>query len=125
MPSNPISAYQSVDKTTASGRDLEAAALTKGALLLAEAQQKWDSPEREQLLEAALTYNQRLWSLFQTELTEPNNPLPEEVKTNLLVLSALVDKRIFEVMAYPAPEKLNLVININRNIAAGLRGDPG
>lgn len=125
MPSNPISAYQSVDKTTASGRDLEAAALTKGALLLAEAQQKWDSPEREQLLEAALTYNQRLWSLFQTELTEASNPLPEEVKTNLLVLSVLVDKRIFEVMAYPAPEKLNLVININRNIAAGLRGDPG
>ncbi len=125
MPSNPINAYQAVDKTTASGRELEAAALSKGALLLAEVQQKWDSPERDQLLESALTYNQRLWSLFQTELTEPSNPLPEEIKTNLLVLSALVDKRIFEVMAYPAPEKLNLIINVNRNIAAGLRGDPG
>lgn len=125
MPSNPISAYQSIDKTTASGRELEATALTKGALLLAEVQQKWDSPERDQLLETALTYNQRLWSLFQTELTDPSNPLPEEIKTNLLVLSALVDKRIFEVMAYPAPEKLNLIINVNRNIAAGLRGDAG
>ena len=125
MPSNPINAYQTVEKTTASGRELEAAVLTKGALLLAEAQQKWDSPERDQLLETALTYNQRLWSLFQAELADPDNPMPEEIKTNLLVLSALVDKRIFEVMAYPAPEKLNLIINVNRNIAAGLRGDPG
>ncbi|MBI5937882.1 MAG: flagellar biosynthesis regulator FlaF [Betaproteobacteria bacterium] len=125
MPNNPINAYQTVDKATASGREVEAAALTKGALLLAEAQQKWAEPERDQLLETALTYNQRLWSLLQTELADPSNPLPEEIKTNLLVLSALVDKRVFEVMAYPAPEKLNLIISVNRNIAAGLRGDPG
>jgi hypothetical protein len=29
------------------------------------------------------------------------------------------------VIAYPDPAKLNLIININRNIAAGLRGDAG
>jgi flagellar protein FlaF len=50
--------------------------------------------------------------------------LPLEIKQNLLALSVFVDRRIFEVMAYPAPEKLDILININRNIAAGLRGDP-
>lgn len=125
MSNKSINAYQTVDKTTATGREAEAVALTKGALLLAEVQQKWGSAERDQLLEAALLYNQRLWSLFQAELADPVNPLPEEIKTNLLVLSALIDKRIFEVMAYPSQEKLNLIINVNRNIAAGLRGDPG
>jgi len=28
-------------------------------------------------------------------------------------------------MAFPSPEKLNIIININQNIAAGLRGSPG
>jgi len=34
-----------------------------------------------------------------------------------------VDRRIFEVMAYPSSEKLDILININRNLAAGLRGE--
>jgi flagellar protein FlaF len=36
-----------------------------------------------------------------------------------------VDRRSFEVLAYPAPEKLDVLININLNVAAGLRGDAG
>jgi flagellar protein FlaF len=39
-----------------------------------------------------------------------------------LRLSAFVDRRIFETLAAPAPEKLEAIININNNIAAGLRG---
>jgi len=27
-------------------------------------------------------------------------------------------------MAFPEPDKLNIVININNNLAAGLRGSP-
>jgi flagellar protein FlaF len=44
------------------------------------------------------------------------------LKQDLLSLSVFIDKRIFEVMAYPNPEKLTAIININLNIAAGLRG---
>ena len=33
-------------------------------------------------------------------------------------------KRIFDIMAYPSPEKLTIIININLNLAAGLRGSP-
>jgi flagellar protein FlaF len=58
-------------------------------------------------------------------LTQADNPLPEEIRQNILSLSVFVDRRIFEVMAYPAPEKLDILISINRNIAAGLRGDDG
>jgi len=42
----------------------------------------------------------------------------------MLRLIAFIDRRIFETMASPAPEKLTTVININNNIAAGLRGSP-
>jgi len=52
-----------------------------------------------------------------------DNPLPEEVKHNLLSLSLFIDRRTFEALAYPAPEKLDILININLNVAAGLRGE--
>ena len=49
---------------------------------------------------------------------------PKQLIRDLLRLSAFVDKRIFETIAFPSPEKLTAVININRNIAAGLRETP-
>lgn len=123
MPANPLEAYQSVEKSTLSGRDLEASVLTKAAIKLQEVQQHWADPDHEAQLDEALKYNQRVWSFFQSEVSQSDNPLPDEIKHNILTLSVFVDRRIFEVMAYPAPEKLDILISINRNIAAGLRGE--
>jgi len=36
-------------------------------------------------------------------------------------VQALIDKRIFELMAYPEADKLGVIIHINQNLAAGLR----
>lgn len=124
MSANPLDAYQSVEKSTLSGRELEASVLAKAAIRLQEVQQHWTDPDHEVQLDEALKYNQRVWSFFQSEISQMENPLPAEIKQNILALSVFVDRRIFEVMAYPAPEKLDILININRNIAAGLRGDP-
>lgn len=125
MPSLPLDAYQSVEKATLNGRELEASVLSKAANQMQELSHNWEAPQLEERLEEALRFNQRVWSFFQVELSQEDNPLPAEIKRNLLVLSAFIDKRIFEVMAYPAREKLDILININRNISAGLRGDPG
>ncbi|MCX5855922.1 MAG: flagellar biosynthesis regulator FlhF, partial [Deltaproteobacteria bacterium] len=62
------------------------------------------------------------WSIFQGELMKDDNPLPKKLKQDILSLSTFIDKRIFEVMAQPAPEKLEVIINLNLNLAAGLRG---
>lgn len=51
-----------------------------------------------------------------------DSPLPRQLRADILSLSKFIDGRIFEVMASPDPEKLNVIININLNIAAGLRG---
>jgi len=122
MSDNPIDVYQSVEKETLSGRDLEAVVLSKAAVRLRAVQDQWNSPERVFLLEEALRYNQRIWTLLQVELTSPDNLLPKEIKQNLLTLSVFIDKRTFEAMAYPSADKLDVLININHNIAAGLRG---
>jgi len=76
------------------------------------------------MLDEALKYNQKIWSIFQSELAKEDNPLPKNIRVDMLSLSAFMDRRCFEVMARPAPEKLNIMININMNIAAGLRGHP-
>ena len=121
MQSKAINAYTSVDKASASGRELEASALMKAALFLKECKDNWTDPKHDEQLHDALRYNQRLWTFFQVELSQEDNPLPLELRQNLLTLSLFIDKRTFDVMAYPAPEKLDALININLNIAAGLR----
>ena len=121
MYRNALKTYQAMDKETMSGPETEARVLTQAALKLKECQDNWDGDDRDAKLEEALKYNQKIWSIFQVELARENNPLPKQVTMDLLRLSAFVDKRIFETMAYPTPEKLTAVININHNIAAGLR----
>jgi len=118
---NALKTYQAVERETISGRETEARVLTQGALKLQECQNNWEGENRYEKLMEALKYNQKIWSIFQVELAREDNPLPRQLTRDLLRLSAFVDKRIFETIASPSPEKLTAVININRNIAAGLR----
>jgi len=122
--SNALKAYESVDKTTMSGRETEARVLTQAALKLKSCQDSWHAERQEEKLDEALKYTQRIWNIFQAELSNKENPLPHQVKLNLLRLASFIDKRIFETMAFPSPEKLTAIIDINRNIAAGLRNTP-
>jgi flagellar protein FlaF len=105
-----------------SGRETEARVLTQAALKLTECQNTWDADGRNQKLDNALKYNQRVWSIFQVEISKPENPLPSVVKKNILLLSRFIDRRIFDTMAFPTKDKLDIIIKINQNIAAGLRG---
>ena len=122
MQSAQIETYRNVHKMTLTGRELEAAVLIKAAQKLTLCQNNWEASDREENLKEALRYNQQVWTVFQTELSNPENPLPKKLKEDLLSLSAFIDKRIFDIMSFPAPEKLNAIININLNIAAGLSG---
>ena len=124
MQSAQIETYSNVHKMTLTGRELEAAVLTKAAQKLTLCQNNWEASDREENLTEALRYNQQVWTVFQTELSNPENPLPKKLKEDLLSLSAFIDKRIFDIMSFPAPEKLSAIININLNIAAGLISSP-
>jgi len=107
-----------------SGRDIEAAALTRCALMLAACRNNWHAVDRDKHLQEALRNNQIVWSILQSELVREDNPLPIEIRNNLLTLSVFIDKRIIEVMAHPDQEKLKILVDINLNLAAGLRGSP-
>lgn len=68
----------------------------------------------------ALRHNQRLWTLFQVALCDPDNPLPRDLKVTLLNLSRYVDRVSFRAITAFAPQLLNSLIDINRTIAVGL-----
>jgi flagellar protein FlaF len=123
MLQNPVNAYATVQKESMSPRDLEASVLTRAAVMLKQAQDNWDSPDREAKLMDAISYNQKVWSFFQAELSAPENPLPVSIKQDILNLSLFIDKRLIEILASPDPKKLSLVISINNNLAAGLRSE--
>jgi len=89
--------------------------------LLQQCQSNWEADDRRSKLDDALKYNQMIWNIFQSELSKPENPLPKKLREDILSLSIFIDKRIIDIMSYPDRDKLNIIININLNIAAGLR----
>lgn len=123
--SSPLDLYRKVEKETLSGRDLEASVLLKAAQKLMAARHRLASEKDVESLDEALRYNQRLWTLFQSELTEPDNPLPQPIKENLLALIGFIDRRTFSLMAEPTPARIDVLIEINRNIASGLQARSG
>jgi flagellar protein FlaF len=124
MSNAGINSYTNMQKETLSGRELEASVLTRAGLMLKQVQENWSAPERSEKLLEAIKFNQKVWSFFQAELSDPENPLPKNLREDILNLSIFVDKRLFEVMANPDKEKLTIVVDIDFNIAAGLRTKP-
>lgn len=124
MIQNPVNAYTNMQKEVLSGRELEASVLSRAGIMLKQVQENWNAPDRDQKLLDAVKFNQKVWSFFQAELSDPENPMPTKIREDILNLSIFIDKRLFEVLAYPDPEKLSIVIDINSNIAAGLRTSP-
>ena len=119
-----LEAYRTAQNSVVSGREIEAAALTRCALMLSDCRQNWDAADRDEKLAEALRRNQMVWSILKSELAKDDNPLPVEIRNNILTLSVFIDKRIIQVMADPEPDKLAILIDINLNLAAGLRGSP-
>jgi flagellar protein FlaF len=72
----------------------------------------------------ALRLNWRLWTIIQCDVASPENPLPPELKANIISLSIFVDRQTLGALSEPSAAKLNVLIDINRNIAAGLMARP-
>ena len=121
----PYDAYINTANMSKSDRQIEAEALTRAATLLQMCRQNWDAEDSGRKLTEALEFNQKLWSIFQGALAEPDHPMPLELRMDILRLGHFIDSRIFDVMAYPAPEKLDVIIQIDQNLAAGLRAGAG
>ena len=103
-----------------SPRQTEGRALLESARRMAEAQKK---PEDLKGMKETARLNWRLWTIFQAEFTQADCPLPPEVRKNMLDLCNFVDKHTVQLLANPEPKGFDVLININRQIGAGLLAD--
>lgn len=122
MPKHEVGAYQRAQKSKMSPREVEAMAFMKAASLLEEAKGNRQSIDE---FSKALRFNHLLWTIIQADITEPENELPPEIKANVMSLSIFVDKQTNKALRTTEPADLDILININRNLAAGLRDGPG
>jgi flagellar protein FlaF len=122
MANDQLRAYQQTQQANLSGRDLEAMVFTRAALKLEDAKKLTDNPPE---FGKALRFNHLLWTIIQADIVEPDNKLPPEIKANIMSLSIFVDKQTAKALRTRNPADLETLININRNLAAGLRMKPG
>ena len=121
----------SYSQTEVAGMDeaeLESRALIKTASALNKVKESWGSAtdniqqSLKEELHQALDKNRRLWSVLAAAMQEDDCPQPPEIRQNILNLASFIFRRTLEVSAHPAPEKLDILIDINMNIARGLAG---
>ncbi len=79
----------------------------------------WDNRQDE--LDAALTYNRKLWTILVSSATNENNPLPVQIKQNIANLGIFIFTHTLALITEPAPQKLGVLVSINRELAIGLR----
>ena len=109
-----------IQKNTPNQRELEAHVLLKSAKFLKDIQKDWDNTTPE-MLEETLKYNRQIWMMFyDTALENTEGDRPNDLRSNIINLANFVFKRELDIMGMPEKNKLNVLININREIAAGL-----
>jgi len=118
---NPAQTYAKNAQETGNPRELEAQLLMRAASKL-QAVKDGEVTGNMSII-SAVRYNRRLWLVFADALTKAENKLPPEIKRNVTSLAMFVlnRSRTIETAAEPNPERVGVLININREIAAGLR----
>ena len=100
-------------------REAEASALMKAANQLQAAKEQWSSDMGD--VANALYFNRQLWILLTSAVADKDNPLPLEIRNNDGNLGAFVFKHTMDIEASPEADKLDDLISINRELAAGLQ----
>jgi flagellar protein FlaF len=115
--------YKSVSRQTSNPRELEASLLLQAAARLQSVCDSWENiapKDVRAMLDEALLYNRKLWSVFLGDIAESDHPMPHELRQNVANIGLFVMNHTVTVMNDPKPERLGSLININREIAAGL-----
>jgi flagellar protein FlaF len=120
MSSAAAQAYARVANTTASPRENEAKALLMAANKLQAVVANADATFEQ--MSAALVFNRKLWTIFLSEAQRDENPQPLNVRQNIANIGVFVLSHTAALQISPQRDHFKPLIEINRNIAAGLGG---
>jgi flagellar protein FlaF len=113
------SAYYKTATVTMGPRELEASLLLKAARQLQDVQDDWSSHRGD--LADALEYNKKLWTVLLSSVTNSDNPLPATIRQNVANLGIFILGQILEVAQEPSAAKIKVLVDLNRELASGLR----
>jgi len=115
-------AYQQTTKVVESPRERESALLMKAAAGLQKVKDEW--PNSYDDLKPALAFNRKLWTIFMASVTKEDSQLPTEIRQNIANLGMFILNQTREILLTPDPEpqQLDVLVRLNRQLAAGLRG---
>jgi flagellar protein FlaF len=120
MHNQAVQAYQQTSRQTVPARDLEANLLSTAASHIQRIREDWDSLAGE--LPTALKFNRKLWTVFLTSVIDAESKLDQALRQQVANLGVFVLSQTAELQVRPEPEKLDVLVKINRELAAGLRG---
>lgn len=116
-------------KHTPDQRELEARVLLKSAKMMQDLRNDWANANFE-VIETTLKYNRQIWMMFYDTAadTASGEDRPSDLRSNIINLANFIFKREMDILAdrnrLNSPQKLDALININREIAAGLLNSP-
>ena len=113
-----ITAYKQVMKATAEPRQIEYRLFQNATSKLRDYRGKRGFWEVTAELKEALWENQRLWNALRTDLVQPENGLPRELRAQLLSLAAFIDNHTAKVLK--GDETVDAIVEINEAIMQGL-----
>jgi len=107
-------------------RELEGQLLIKAANEIQKLRDRWDEATPSDI-DDILAYNRKLWMVFfDTAVENPENEEDRSIdlRNNIVNLCNFIFKRSVNILADPKKEKLTVLIDINREVAAGLLAKP-
>lgn len=111
--------YNKQKKETPDQRELESHLLLKSASELKTLYDRWEDATVEDV-DNILTYNRKLWTVFFDSAIENPDDRPKALRENIISLANFIFKQTIKILAERDKEKLLVLIDINREIAAGL-----
>ena len=101
--------------------EVEAGALVRTAARMNEAKKNYNNDKNA--FYEALTRNRKLWTILVSNINEPNNGMSHELRQNLANLAYFIFKQTIRLMAGNDINGIDVLIEINMNVAKGLTSD--
>jgi len=115
------SKYREAGTYGQSQSEVEAGALVRTAARMNEAKKNFNNDKNA--FYEALTRNRKLWTILVSNINEPDNGMSHELRQNLANLAYFIFKQTIRLMAGNDINGVDVLIEINMNVAKGLTSD--
>ena len=121
MYKQALKAYENAQKTAIQLKELERLAIARTTHKLTKARDNFrHGKESYDQYANALKFNQKLWTLIQSNIADNPTSGTASLRQSLLNLSLFIDKQTMTALRNPDPDNITPLIEINKSISGGL-----